>query len=188
MIDVQDGHITQRLSFAVAASTPLERLRAHATSRGWRYARLLSSAGSTYNRDYQAEDERGNQWPLATVFVRRDGRIHHFWSSELARRSRCRPGPASRRLPLAAVGRPRPDARGQRHRLGTGARLQLISGAPQGTIHDSAPLDWSSTRTAISNTSSTLQPITRRKMSPSRPASPTASAPIARFWGETIRG
>src|SRR5436190_16365083 len=31
-----------------------------------------------------------------------------------------------------------------------------------------------------------LQPITRRKMSPSRPAKPTAAAPIARFWGETI--
>src|SRR5450759_5302183 len=31
-----------------------------------------------------------------------------------------------------------------------------------------------------------LQPMTLRKMSPSRPASPTAAAPIARFWGETI--
>src|SRR5512140_3895215 len=31
-----------------------------------------------------------------------------------------------------------------------------------------------------------LQPITLRKRSPSLPASPTAAAPIARFWGETI--
>ena len=29
-----------------------------------------------------------------------------------------------------------------------------------------------------------LQPMTLRKMSPSRPVSPTAAAPIARFWGE----
>src|SRR3954469_18171299 len=31
-----------------------------------------------------------------------------------------------------------------------------------------------------------LQPTTRRKRSPSRPASPTAAAPIARFCGEII--
>jgi predicted dithiol-disulfide oxidoreductase (DUF899 family) len=35
------------------------------------------------NRAYKAEDAGGNQWPMATVFVRRNGRIHHFWSSEL---------------------------------------------------------------------------------------------------------
>jgi predicted dithiol-disulfide oxidoreductase (DUF899 family) len=52
-------------------------------SRGWRNARLLSSAPSTYNLDYLAEDADGSQWPLATVFFRRTGRIHHFWNSEL---------------------------------------------------------------------------------------------------------
>jgi predicted dithiol-disulfide oxidoreductase (DUF899 family) len=86
IIDGIDGglpHITQRINFAVAAKGPIERLRSHALARGWRYARVLSSEGSTYNLDYQAEDSAGNQWPLATVFVRRDGRIHHFWSSEL---------------------------------------------------------------------------------------------------------
>ena len=31
-----------------------------------------------------------------------------------------------------------------------------------------------------------LHPSTRRKRSPSWPASPTAAAPIARFWGEII--
>jgi predicted dithiol-disulfide oxidoreductase (DUF899 family) len=55
----------------------------HARARGWRHARLLSSAPSAYNRDYQAEDANGDQWPQATVFVRRDGEVHHFWSSEL---------------------------------------------------------------------------------------------------------
>jgi predicted dithiol-disulfide oxidoreductase (DUF899 family) len=86
IIDAVDGaspHLTQRISFAVAAKVPIERFRAHAQSRGWRHARLLSSGASTYNRDYRAEAEDGSQLPLATVFARRNGKIHHFWSSEL---------------------------------------------------------------------------------------------------------
>ena len=86
IIDGLDGqlpHITQRINVAVAAKAPIERFRDHGQSRGWRHARLLSAADSTYSVDYQAEDADGYQWPLATVFVRRDGRIHHFWSSEL---------------------------------------------------------------------------------------------------------
>jgi predicted dithiol-disulfide oxidoreductase (DUF899 family) len=86
IIDAMDGelpHITQRIAFAVATKAPIERFREHAATRGWRHARLLSSAPSSYNRDYGAEDADGGQWPLATVFVRRDGAIHHFWSSEL---------------------------------------------------------------------------------------------------------
>ena len=86
IIDGMDGavpHITQQISFAVVAKPPIERFRTHAQSRGWRHARLLSSANSTYNCDYQAETPDGSQHPMATVFVRRDGKIHHFWSSEL---------------------------------------------------------------------------------------------------------
>ena len=62
---------------------PAPRFTEHAARRGWSHLRLLSSAGSTYNTDYHAEAPDGSQWPLATVFVRRDGRIHHSWSSEL---------------------------------------------------------------------------------------------------------
>jgi predicted dithiol-disulfide oxidoreductase (DUF899 family) len=86
IIDAIDGelpHIAQRIAFAVAARTPIERFRAHGSTRGWRHARLLSTEGSTYSRAYGAEDADGGQWPIATVFTRRDGRIHHFWSSEL---------------------------------------------------------------------------------------------------------
>jgi predicted dithiol-disulfide oxidoreductase (DUF899 family) len=86
IIDAVDGaaqHITQRINFAVVAKAPIERFRGHATRRGWRHARLLSSAGNTYNRDYHAEGPEGGQNPIATVFARRDGKINHFWSSEL---------------------------------------------------------------------------------------------------------
>jgi len=86
IIDAIDGevpHITQRINFAVVAKAPIERFRAHARSRGWRHARLLSSANNTYNHDYQAESPDGAQFAMATVFARRDGKIHHFWSGEL---------------------------------------------------------------------------------------------------------
>lgn len=86
IIDALDGeipHIVQRVNVAVSAKAPLDQFQAHAKRRGWRHARLLSSAGSTYNVDYGAEAPDGSQLPIATVFTRRDGRIHHFWSSEL---------------------------------------------------------------------------------------------------------
>jgi predicted dithiol-disulfide oxidoreductase (DUF899 family) len=82
-IDGQVAHLEQRISFAVAARAPVDEFAGYGRERGWRHVRLLSSMPSGYSRDYHAEDAQGGQWPLATVFVRRDGRIHHFWSSEL---------------------------------------------------------------------------------------------------------
>lgn len=82
-IDGQLPHVERRISLAAAAIGPIDELYAHARSRGWRNVRFLSSRGSTYNRDYRAAGENGDQWPVATVFVRHDGRIHHFWTSEL---------------------------------------------------------------------------------------------------------
>jgi predicted dithiol-disulfide oxidoreductase (DUF899 family) len=85
IIDAVDGaatHLTQLINFAVVAKAPIEQFVAHAKNRGWRHARLLSSANNTYNHDYHAEGPDGQQ-PIASVFVRRDGRIHHTWSSEL---------------------------------------------------------------------------------------------------------
>lgn len=86
IIDAVDGqvpHLSQRINIAVEAKAPTERFQAHARTRGWRHVRLLSSANSTYRGDYNAEGDDGSQLPTANVFVRRDGRIHHFWSSEL---------------------------------------------------------------------------------------------------------
>ena len=86
IIDGIDGivrHVTQRASLAVIAKAPVERFAAHARTRGWRNLRLLSSTGTTFNEDYRAEGDGEEQFAMATVFTRRDGRIHHFWSSEL---------------------------------------------------------------------------------------------------------
>jgi predicted dithiol-disulfide oxidoreductase (DUF899 family) len=66
-----------------------------ARGRGWDRIRLLSSSKNTYNIDYRGEDEKEDQWPMANVFVRRDGAggaggsggsgsaIHHFWGTEI---------------------------------------------------------------------------------------------------------
>jgi predicted dithiol-disulfide oxidoreductase (DUF899 family) len=82
-IDGQARHVTQRINFVIVAKTPIAKFREHARRRGWSHTTLLSSAGNTFNRDYNAEDETGQQLPLAHVFTKRGQKIHHFWSSEL---------------------------------------------------------------------------------------------------------
>jgi predicted dithiol-disulfide oxidoreductase (DUF899 family) len=76
-------HIRQRVNFTVAAKSPLARIRELARGRGWNNLRLLSSAGNTYNHDYHGENDKGDQLPSLNVFVRRDGKIHHFYHTEL---------------------------------------------------------------------------------------------------------
>ncbi|MGE0810946.1 MAG: DUF899 family protein [Immundisolibacter sp.] len=86
MLDSLDGaapHIGQHLSLAVVAKAPAPRLAAVARQRGWRHLRLLSSAGTTYNADYLAEDAAGNPWPMLNVFRKTAAGIHHTWGSEL---------------------------------------------------------------------------------------------------------
>ena len=82
-VDGQVPHIEARIAFAVASAGGAREFREHGNAHGWRHARLLSAAPSSYSVDYGAQDADGGQWPLATVFVRRGGRIRHFWSSEI---------------------------------------------------------------------------------------------------------
>ena len=86
LLDQLDGaavHVEPHVSFAVVAKAPLARVLAFAAERGWRHLRLLSSAGNSYNRDYLAETEEGDQRPMLNVFQRNGGVIRHFWGSEL---------------------------------------------------------------------------------------------------------
>jgi predicted dithiol-disulfide oxidoreductase (DUF899 family) len=46
--------------------------------------RLVSADGTTYQRDYKGEDEKGGQWPILNVFEKTDGVVRHVWASELA--------------------------------------------------------------------------------------------------------
>jgi predicted dithiol-disulfide oxidoreductase (DUF899 family) len=86
IIDGIDGavpYLSRAINFAVVTKAPIERFNAHARARGWRNARLLSSANTTYHADYRSEKSDEQQLPIANVFTRRDGKIHHVWSSEL---------------------------------------------------------------------------------------------------------
>jgi predicted dithiol-disulfide oxidoreductase (DUF899 family) len=99
-LDSLDGamrHIRERVNFVVVAKSPLERILAFAHERGWRWLRLLSTAGNTYDRDYfgdstgltdavrKQEFKEGEEWdmPMLNVFRRNGSAIRHFWGSEL---------------------------------------------------------------------------------------------------------
>jgi predicted dithiol-disulfide oxidoreductase (DUF899 family) len=86
LLDQLDGaaeHVSQRINLAVAGKAPLGRILTFAEERGWRRLRLLSSAGTTYNRDYFGETRAGHQRPMLNVFHRDGATIRHFWGSEL---------------------------------------------------------------------------------------------------------
>src|SRR5215211_5341885 len=86
LLDQLDGtalHVAPKLSFAVVAKAPPDRLLAFGEERGWRHLRLLSSHANTYNGDYNAETAEGDQRPIMNVFHRDRDAIRHFWGSEL---------------------------------------------------------------------------------------------------------
>ncbi|HXL85699.1 MAG TPA: DUF899 family protein [Gemmatimonadaceae bacterium] len=86
ILDAVNGeapHVVQRTNLAIVAKSPIKRIREFAAERGWRNLRLLSSEGTTYNRDYQGENSAGDQMPALNVFVRRGEKIYHTYSTEL---------------------------------------------------------------------------------------------------------
>jgi predicted dithiol-disulfide oxidoreductase (DUF899 family) len=86
LLDSLDGaaeHAGQRLSLVVVASSPIDRVLECAAARNWDRLRFVSSHGTTFEHDYLAQNDKAFPWPIANVFVRRDGEVRHFWSSEL---------------------------------------------------------------------------------------------------------
>jgi predicted dithiol-disulfide oxidoreductase (DUF899 family) len=86
MLDQLDGaaeHVEAHVNMVAVAKAPAELVAGFAEDRGWRRLRLLSSAGSDYNRDYHAETPEGDQMPMLNVFRREGGTIRHFWGTEL---------------------------------------------------------------------------------------------------------
>jgi predicted dithiol-disulfide oxidoreductase (DUF899 family) len=84
LLDGLDGaapDLVQRAGFAVVAKSPVDRLRSYASERGWVNLRLVSSAGTTYNRDYHGENEH-EQLSRMNVFTRRGGVIRHLYATE----------------------------------------------------------------------------------------------------------
>ncbi|HST26271.1 MAG TPA: DUF899 family protein [Gaiellaceae bacterium] len=86
ILDSLDGaarHLTQRVNLAVVAKSAPDRIGNFARERGWRHLQLLSSRNNTYNRDYHAETEAGEQRPILNVFARDGDAFHHSWATEL---------------------------------------------------------------------------------------------------------
>lgn len=75
------GHIEQNADYVVASAADPEALRAHARARGWSNVRLLSCGDNTFQYDFGAEDEEGNQNSTFSVFtLDADGSPRHFYS------------------------------------------------------------------------------------------------------------
>ncbi len=73
-------HVGERANFVVVAKAPIAKLREYGKARGWNNLRLLSSHDSTFNRDFEAEEENGDQNPGISVFNRDEAGIHHHYS------------------------------------------------------------------------------------------------------------
>ena len=117
LLDQLEGaaeHVSQRVNLAVAGKAPLQRILAFAGERGWRRLSLLSSARTTYNRDYFAETAEGHQRPMLNVFHSDGETIRHFGPRSFLRTNRARARSPPRRHHRAAPEpvRPHPSGRG----------------------------------------------------------------------------
>ena len=75
-------HIQQNLNFAVIGKASVEELKAWAKSRNWSNLTLLSSGETTFNLDYNAEDDEERQLMMMNVFRKSDDGIFHSWAYE----------------------------------------------------------------------------------------------------------
>jgi predicted dithiol-disulfide oxidoreductase (DUF899 family) len=73
-------HVGDRAQFVLVAKAPASKFKKWGKSRGWNNIRLLSSNGTTFNRDFNVEEKNGDQLPAISVFTRdKKGVIRHFY-------------------------------------------------------------------------------------------------------------
>jgi predicted dithiol-disulfide oxidoreductase (DUF899 family) len=82
-LDGNAADLGQKISLAVVARSPLERLLDFKRERGWRNLRLFQDLNDNFSRDYFGLLADGSEVPAFNVFTRRDGTIRHFWSGEM---------------------------------------------------------------------------------------------------------
>ncbi|MBA2961498.1 MULTISPECIES: DUF899 family protein [Ramlibacter] len=83
-LDIPARDLAQRVSLAVIGRSPVERQLAFARERGWRNLRFFATVGDDFARDYRGLADDGEEWPALDVWVRRAGKVHHFWAGEMA--------------------------------------------------------------------------------------------------------
>jgi predicted dithiol-disulfide oxidoreductase (DUF899 family) len=82
-MDIPVRDITQRVAFAVIGRSPVERQLAFARERGWRNLKFYQCVGDNFAKDYRGLSPNGDEWPAMDVWVKRDGKVYHFWAGEL---------------------------------------------------------------------------------------------------------
>jgi len=82
-LDGNAADLEQKIALGVVARSPVERLEAFKTERGWRNLRLHADLNDAYSRDYFGLLPDGSEIPAFNVFTRKDGVIRHFWSGEM---------------------------------------------------------------------------------------------------------
>jgi predicted dithiol-disulfide oxidoreductase (DUF899 family) len=82
-LDVPARDITQRVAFAVIGRSPVARQLAVARERGWRNLQFFQCVGDDFARDYRGLAPNGDEWPALDVWTKRDGKVFHFWASQL---------------------------------------------------------------------------------------------------------
>ena len=101
LLDSIDGgarHVGQRAALYIVAKSPIARLVAWARERGWNHLQFLSTAGNRYDAAYFGDSSQvpkairrrrdpkgGPDWDetMFNVFRLDDGKVRHFWGSEL---------------------------------------------------------------------------------------------------------
>ena len=73
--------IEQRVAFAMMARSPIDRLVKARQERGWTKLKLYADTQGDFTRDYVSAEDA--DVPAYNVFMRKDGAIRHFWSSEM---------------------------------------------------------------------------------------------------------
>ena len=82
--DANGADIDQRLSLAVVARSPIDKLKAWKRADGWKHLRLYTDLNGNFSRDYGALTPDGEEIPADHVFTRRDGTVRHFWGGEMS--------------------------------------------------------------------------------------------------------
>jgi predicted dithiol-disulfide oxidoreductase (DUF899 family) len=99
-IDIPATDIAQRVAIAAIGRSPVERQLAFARERGWKNLKFYATVGDDFARDYRGLAADGSEWPALDVWVKRDGKVFHFWGAELGARAipaRTRAAPPTRR-------------------------------------------------------------------------------------------
>jgi len=82
-IDIPSKDISQRVAIAAIGRSPVERQLAFARERGWKHLKFYATVGDDFARAYRGLAPDGSEWPALDVWVKRDGKVFHFWGSEL---------------------------------------------------------------------------------------------------------